>query len=208
MKSVFILAAVRTAIGRYGGSLRDFSTADLVVVVAQSVLSRAAIEAGEVDEVIFAHARQAGSGPNPARQIAVRAGGPVERPAFTVNQACASGLKAIILGYQQLAVGNAEIVLVVGTESMSRVSCFVEGARWGARIGHQTLTDGMFQEGYFCPLAKMVMGETAEVLAGEYKISRDEQDAFALIRQERARRGLSTLCVSGGPGVALDLEAA
>ncbi len=190
MKGVFILGAVRTAIGKYGGSLRDFSSPDLGVAVAQVALARAQVEAAEVEEVIFGHARQAGNGPNPARQIAVRAGIPVERPASTVNQACASGLKAIILGYQEIAQGNADVVLVGGTEAMSRVPYFVEGARWGARIGHQTLTDGMVQDGFFCPLAKMVMGETAEVLAEQYRISRDEQDAFALISQERARRAI------------------
>ena len=167
MKGVFILGAVRTAIGKFGGSLRDFSAPDLGAIVAQAALSRAGVEASEVEEIIFGHARQAGNGPNPARQIAVRAGIPVEKPAYTVNQACASGLKAIILGYQEIALGSADIVLVGGTEAMSRVPYFVEGARWGARIGHQTLTDGMFQDGFLCPLAKMVMGETAEILAQE-----------------------------------------
>lgn len=190
MKGVFILAAVRTAIGKYGGSLRDFSTSDLGVSVAQAVLARAQLDAAEVDEVIFGQARQAGSGPNPARQIGVRAGIPAEKPAFTVNQACASSLKAIILGFQEIVQGNAEVVLVGGTESMSRIPYFVEGARWGARIGHQTLTDGMYQDGFFCPLAKMVMGETAEVLAEQYKIPRDEQDRFALTSQERACRAI------------------
>ncbi len=192
MKSVFILAAARAAIGKFGGSLRDFSAPDLGAVVAQAALARAQAEAAEVGEVIFGHARQAGNGPNPARQISVRAGVPVERPAFTVNQACASGLKAIILGFQEIALGNAEVVLVGGAEAMSRVPYFVEGARWGSKLGHQTLTDGMYQDGFFCPLAKMVMGETAEVLAEQYKISRDEQDEFALTSQERATRAIQS----------------
>ena len=192
MKGVFIFGAVRTAIGKYGGSLRDFSAPDLGVIVAQAALSRAGVEASEVDQVIFGHARQAGNGPNPARQIAVRAGVPVERPAYTVNQACASGLRAIILGYQEIAMGNADAVLVGGTEAMSRIPYYVEGARWGARIGHQSLTDGMVQDGFFCPLAKMIMGETAEVLAREYNITREDQDAYALASQRRAQRAIES----------------
>ena len=192
MKGVFIFGAVRTAIGKYGGSLRDFSAPDLGVIVAQAALSRAGVEASEVDQVIFGHARQAGNGPNPARQIAVRAGVPVERPAYTVNQACASGLRAIILGYQEIAMGNADAVLVGGTEAMSRIPYYVEGARWGARIGHQSLTDGMVQDGFFCPLAKMIMGETAEVLAREYNITREDQDTYALASQRRAQRAIES----------------
>ncbi len=192
MKSVFILSAVRTAIGKYGGSLREFSAPDLGVVAAQAALQRAGIEPGEVEETIFGHARQAGNGPNPARQIAVRAGVPVMVPAFTVNKACASGMKALVLGYQEIALGNAAVVLVGGTEAMSRIPYFVEGARWGTRLGHQTLTDGMYQDGFVCPLAKMIMGETAEVLAGQYQITRDEQDAYALSSQQRAQRAIQS----------------
>jgi acetyl-CoA C-acetyltransferase len=190
MKGVYIFGAVRTAIGKFGGSLRDFSAPDLGVVAAQAALARAGVEPAEVDDIIFGHARQAGNGPNPARQIAVRAGVPAEKPATTVNQACASGLKAIILGYQEIVLGNAEVVLAGGTEAMSRIPYFVEGARWGARLGHQRLTDGMYQDGFLCPLAKMIMGETAEVLAGQYQISREEQDAYALGSQQRAQRAL------------------
>jgi acetyl-CoA C-acetyltransferase len=190
MKPVLILSAVRTAIGKYGGSLRDFSAPDLGVAVAQTALEQAGIEPGEVEEVIFGHARQAGSGPNSARQIAVRAGIPVSVPAYTVNKACASGMKAIVLGHQEIALGNADVVLVGGAEAMSRIPYFVEGARWGARLGHRTLVDGMYQDGFFCPLAKMVMGETAEVLAEQYHIPREEQDAYALCSQQRAQRAV------------------
>jgi len=192
MKSVFIFGALRTAIGKYGGSLRDFTAPDLGVAVAEAALARAGVEASEIDEVIFGHARQAGNGPNPARQIAVRAGIPVERPAYTVNQACASGLKSIILGYQEIILGNADAVLVGGTEAMSRSPYYVESARWGARLGNQTLVDGMYQDGFLCPLAKMIMGETAELLASEYKIPREEQDAYALSSQQRARRAIES----------------
>lgn len=192
MTGVFILSAVRTPIGKFGGSLRDFSGPDLGVVAAAAALERAGIAPEEVDEVVFGHARQAGNGPNPARQIAVRAGVPTRVPAFTVNQACASGMKAIVLGVQEIALGNTEVVLAGGTEAMSRVPYLVEGARWGARLGHQRLVDGMYQDGFYCPLSKMVMGETAEVLAEQYRISREEQDAYALSSQQRAKQAIAT----------------
>ena len=190
MKGVFILSAVRTAIGKYGGSLRDFSAPDLGVAAALAALGRAGVAAEAVEEVIFGHARQAGNGPNPARQIAVRAGVPMAVPAYTVNKACASGMKAIVLGYQEIVLGHADVVLVGGTEAMSRVPYFVEGARWGARLGHQTLVDGMYQDGFLCPLAKIIMGETAEVLAEQYRIPRAEQDAYACSSQQRAQRAI------------------
>ncbi len=192
MRSVYIVSAVRTPIGKYGGSLRDFSAPGIGVVAAQAALERAGVAPEEVDEVIFGHARQAGNGPNPGRQVAVRAGIPVRVPAYTVNKACASGLKAIILGYQEIVLGNAEVVLAGGTEAMSRVPYFVDGARWGARLGHQALVDGMYQDGFLCPLSKLVMGETAEVLAEQYRITREEQDAYALSSQERARRAIES----------------
>ncbi len=188
MKGVYILGAARTPIGRFGGALRDFTAPDLGVIAAQAAMARAGIQGKEMDEVVFGHARQAGNGPNPARQIAVRAGVPESVPAYTVNKACASGLKAIVLGYQEIVLGNADVILVGGTEAMSRIPFFVEGARWGARLGHQPLVDGMYRDGFMCPLAKMVMGETAEVLADEHRISREEQDAYALMSQQRAAR--------------------
>ncbi|HEV2176700.1 MAG TPA: acetyl-CoA C-acetyltransferase [Terriglobia bacterium] len=192
MRSVFILSAARTPIGKYGGSLGNFTAPDLGVAAADAALERAAVKPEEVAEVIFGHARQAGNGPNPARQIAVRAGVPVRVPAYTVNQACASGMKALALGYDQIAAGDAEVVLVGGTESMSRVPYLLDGARWGARIGHKQLVDGMYQDGFLCPLSELLMGETAEVLAGRYNISREEQDAFALSSQQRAGRALES----------------
>jgi acetyl-CoA C-acetyltransferase len=187
MKSVFILSAVRTAIGKFGGSLRDFTAPDMGVIAAKAALERAGVAPADVDEAIFGHARQAGSGPNPGRQIAVRAGVPVSVPAYTVNKACASGMKAIVLGYQEIVLGNAEVVLTGGTESMSRLPYYIETARWGVRLGHQELVDGMYRDGFFCPLSQLIMGETAEVLAEQYHIPRHEQDAFALCSQQRAK---------------------
>jgi|SRR5579863_620815 len=197
MRGVFILSAVRTPIGKYGGTLRSFTAPDLGVIATEAALKRAGVAGDELGEVIFGHARQAGNGPNPARQIAVRSGVPERVPAYTVNQACASGLKAIALGYQEITRGDAEAVLVGGTESMSRVPYLLESARWGARLGHQPLVDGMYRDGFFCPLAKLVMGETAELLAQEYRISRAEQDAYALESQQRAYRAIDTAAFAG-----------
>ncbi len=192
MRGVFILSAVRTPIGKFGGSLRDCSAPDLGVLAAEAALEQAGVAPPEVEETIFGHARQAGNGPNPARQISARAGIPESIPAYTVNKACASGMKAIVLGFQEIVLGNAEVVLVGGVEAMSRVPFFVEGARWGARLGHQKLVDGMYQDGFLCPLAKLIMGETAELLAEQYKISRQEQDAYALSSQQAAQRAIES----------------
>ena len=140
-----------------------------------------------VDEVIFGNARPAGVGPNPARQIAWRAGLGDDVPAFTVNMACASGLRAVMLGWQEVLAGGAQIIVAGGAESMSRVPYLVEG-RWGFKLGNQPLIDAMYRDGFMCPISKLIMGETAEILAEQYKISRDEQDAFALESHRRATR--------------------
>ena len=186
MNTVYIVSAVRTPIGKFGGGLASQTAADMGVVAAKAAMERARIQPQQVEETIFGNARQAGGGPNPARQISIRSGVPQEVPAYTVNMACASGIKSIALGFQEIAVGNLECVLAGGTESMSRVPFYLDGARWGYRLGHQELVDGMYRDGFFCPMAKMVMGETAELLAGQYKISREEQDQFALCSQLRA----------------------
>ena len=133
------------------------------------------------------NARQAGVGPNPARQIAWRAGLGDDVPAFTVNMACASSLRSIVLGWQQIALGEADIIVAGGAESMSRVPYLVE-ARWGVKLGNQPLVDAMYRDGFLCQISKLVMGETAELLAEQYKISRDEQDEFALESHLRAAR--------------------
>jgi len=186
MKSVFLAGAVRTPIGRFGGSLKDWSAADLGVAVAKESLRRAAVQPDQLDDSIWGCARQAGGGPNVARQITFRAGVPDRVPAFTVNQACGSGLRAIILSAEKIMLGRADVMLAGGTESMSRVPYFADGARWGVRMGHVDLVDGMYRDGFNDPLSGMVMGETAEKLAGQYEISRDEQDEYALRSQQRA----------------------
>ncbi len=191
MQSVYILSAVRTPIGKFGGSLASLTAADMGVVAAKAAIERAAVRPEQIEETIFGNARQAGGGPNPARQISVRSGVPVEVPAYTVNKACASGMKAIALAYQAITLGDATCILAGGTESMSRLPYYLDGARWGYRLGNQELVDGMYRDGFFCPLAKMVMGETAEVLAEQYKITRDEQDEYALMSQTRAARAIA-----------------
>ena len=186
MQDVYILSAVRTPIGKFGGSLASMTAADMGVVAAKSAIDRAGIRPEQIEEAIIGNARQAGGGPNPARQISIRSEVPQEVPAYTVNKACASGMKSIALGFQEIATGNLDCVLAGGTESMSRVPYYLDGARWGYRLGDQELVDGMYRDGFFCPMAKMVMGETAEVLAEQYKISREEQDQYALCSQSRA----------------------
>src|SRR6202030_2952007 len=192
LQAVYILSGVRTPIGKFGGSLASLTAADMGVVAAKAAMERAGIQPEQVEEVIFGNARQAGSGPNPARQISIRSGIPQEVPAYTVNKACASGIKSIALGFQEIATGNLECVLAGGTESMSRLPYYLEGARWGYRLGNQELVDGMYRDGFFCQMAKMVMGETAEVLAEQYKISREEQDACAVVSQQRAAAAQSS----------------
>jgi acetyl-CoA C-acetyltransferase len=190
LQAVYILSVVRTPIGKFGGSLASLTAADLGAVAAKAALERAGIQPEQVEETIFGNARQAGGGPNPARQISIRSGVPQAAPAFTVNKACASGLKSIALAYQAILLGDASCILAGGTEAMSRVPHYLE-ARWGYRLGNQELVDGMYRDGFFCPMAKMVMGETAEVLAEHYKISREEQDEYALMSQTRAARAIA-----------------
>jgi acetyl-CoA C-acetyltransferase len=192
LTDVYILSAVRTPIGKFGGSLASMSAPDMGVVAAKAAMERAGVQPQQIEETIFGNARQAGGGPNPARQILIRSGIPQEVPAYTVNKACASGLKAIALACQEIATGNLDCALAGGTESMSRLPYYLDGARWGYRLGNQELVDGMYRDGFFCPMAKMVMGETAEILAEQYKITRDEQDRFALTSQTRAASALAS----------------
>jgi acetyl-CoA C-acetyltransferase len=190
MKNVYLAGSVRTPIGRFGGTLASWSAADMGVAVATESLKRARLNPASIQESIWGSARQAGGGPNVARQITYRAGVPEAVPAYTVNQACGSGIKAIILAAQEIMLGRARAVLAGGTESMSRVPFYAEGARWGMRMGNMELVDGMYRDGFNDPLSGLVMGETAENLASRYEISRDEQDAYALRSQQRAEAAI------------------
>ena len=186
MERVAIVAALRTPIGRFLGSLADLSAADLGVSVTKAALDRAKVAPSDVDELIYGNARQAGGGPNPARQILVRSGIPNERPAFTVNQACGSGIQAILLVADHIRAGRTKIAVAGGAESMSRVPHLLDRARTGYRLGNAPLVDGMYRDGFLDPICGMLMGETAEKLADIHTITRKEQDEYALETQRRA----------------------
>ncbi len=187
-QAVYLAGAVRTPIGRYGGSFLSLPTPSLGAAAAREALIRSGFSAGQVQETIFGCARQAGVGPNPARQAAHLAGIPHSAPAFTVNQACASGLKAVLLAARSVQAEEADPVLAGGMENMSRVPYLLPAIRFGVRMGHQEMTDAMVKDGFLCPLCGQIMGETAENLAREYGISRLEQDRYAAQSQARCQR--------------------
>jgi acetyl-CoA C-acetyltransferase len=191
-KEVFIAGAVRTPIGRFGGALEPLTASELGAVAARAAIQRAGLSPEAIEETIMGNARPAGVGPNPARQMAHAAAIPDSSPAYTVNMACGSGLRAMINGFQSIVTGDQEVVLVGGSESMSRVPYLLEHVRWGRKMGHEQITDGMYKDGFLCPLCSQLMGQTAEHLADQYKIGREEQDRYAVETQqrcERARRG-------------------
>jgi len=186
--SVYLSGAVRTPIGSFGGALLPLTAPQLGALAAREALRRSGFAAEQMQESIFGCARQAGVGPNPGRQASHLAGLPDAVPAYTVNQACASGLKAILLAARSALSGEADLVLAGGMESMSRVPYLLSSARFGARMGHQELTDGMVKDGFLCPLCGQIMGETAENLARAYGIARAEQDRYAAESQQRCER--------------------
>ena len=186
-RDVFVIHAKRTPIGRFGGIFKDLTAVDLGVSVVQTLLKESGVQPEQIEEVIFGHARPAGCGPNPSRQVSHRAGIPDSVPAFTVNKACGSGLKALILGTQAIQLERADCILIGGIESMSRVPYLLDQARFdGYRLGNGKLIDAMYRDGFHDPLSDMLMGETAEKLATIHEISRKEQDEFALQTQQKA----------------------
>ena len=193
MASVVIVGAARTPIGRYGGTLRTTHPAELGARAARAAIARAGLQPEDIDELLIGHGRQAGSGPNPARQIGRRAGLPDRVPAQTINQACASSLQTVALAAQAIMIGQSKIVLAGGIESMSRMPYLVdsEDARWGHKMGHFAFVDAMYRDGFFCPLSNLVMGQTAEVLAREYGITRGDSDAYAFESQRRAEAAIA-----------------
>jgi acetyl-CoA C-acetyltransferase len=180
-----LIAPVRTPIGKFGGALSSLSAADLGAAAAKACLERSGIAPAAVDQAILGHGRQAGGGPNTARQVAFRAGVPVESPAFTVNQACGSGLQAMLSAARTIRLGEAGVVLVGGTESMSNTPYLLPRARWGYRLGSAEIVDGMSKDGFNDPLSGLPMGETAEELAADWSISREASDAWAFESQSR-----------------------
>ena len=184
---IYLAGAVRTPIGRFGGGLAGLTAVELATRACVAALERAGIEPDRVDQAILGHARQAGCGPNPARQVAVAAGVPVERPSFTINQACLSGMQAILDAARAIRLGEAKVVLAGGMESMSQIPHLV-AARWGFRMGDRPVVDAMYRDGFLDPLTGKIMGETAETLARQYEIPRDEQDAWAALSQQRCQQ--------------------
>jgi acetyl-CoA C-acetyltransferase len=186
MERVVILEGARTPVARFMGSFSEVPAVDLGIHAVGAALHRADVAAGQVDELVFGHARQAGNGPNPARQVAYRSGLGEEKPAFTVNMACGSGTKAIQVGAEQIMLGNAEVVVAGGQENMTRTPFLLDRMRLGYRLGDATLYDGMNKDGFLDPLCGLIMGETAENLARKYSIPRAEQDEFAFRSQQKA----------------------
>ncbi len=186
-RSVVVTGAVRTPIGRFGGALAGVHPAELAAIAARDAIRRAGLaDAWTIDETIVGHARQAGNGPNLARQVAHFAGVPDERPAYTINKACASGLQAIVSGAQAIALGDSDVVLAAGVENMSQIPFLLPDERWGRKLGDMPVVDAMYRDGYLCRLCNQVMGETAETLVERYGLTRAEQDAFALTSHQRA----------------------
>ncbi len=186
MTAVVVASAVRTPIGRYLGGLSTLPAPSLGEVAVRGALTAAGVAAAEVGSLLFGHGRQAGSGPNPARQVAHRAGIPDETPSATINQACASGTKCLQLAADEIRLGRSQIVVAGGMESMSTLPFVLDRMRTGYRLGHAPVVDLMYKDGFNCPIADMIMGETAELLAQERNISRAEQDQFALESQHKA----------------------
>lgn len=188
-RPVYIQSALRTPIGRFGGSLLSLQAKDLATQCLKQLLMTPTSENVGVDFVLMGHARQAGGGPNTARQATIFAGLPESTPAITLNHACASGLSSIINGAEKIALGHAQRILCGGVESMSNTPYLLTKVRWGHKMGHQEVIDGMHRDGFFCPMADRLMGATVEdFLVPEFKISKEEQDQFALDSQQKASR--------------------
>jgi acetyl-CoA C-acetyltransferase len=190
---VVIAGAVRTAIGSFGGGLKDVSVADLGSAVLSEAMKRSGVEAGAVEEVIMGNVIQAGAGMNPARQGAVKAGIAKEVPSYTVNKVCGSGLKAVTLAAQAIRAGDSNLLLAGGVESMSTSPYLLKNARWGYRLGNGEIVDSMIHDGLSCSLSNYIhMGITAENIAERYQITRQQQDTFSVTSQTRATEAVSS----------------
>ena len=186
IREVVVVGAVRTPVGTFGGSLKDVNAVDLGALVIKEALRRAGVDANQVDEVIMGNVLQAGLGQNPARQASLRAGLPVNVPAFTINKVCGSGLKAINLGAAAIMLGDADVVVAGGMENMSQAPYLQPSARWGQRMGNGILLDSLLTDGLTCALDGIHMGITAENIAADFCLPREEQDALAAESQRRA----------------------
>jgi acetyl-CoA C-acetyltransferase len=190
METAVILEGARTPIGRFLGAFAELPAVDLGVLASKEAMRRSNVEPNQIDQTILGHARQAGNGPNTGRQVSVRAGVPVEVSAYNVNIACGSGMKAVQLGAQQIALGDSEVVLAGGMENMTRVPFLLDRMRTGYRMGDAEVYDAMYRDGLLDPLCGLIMGETAENLVDRYGLSRAEQDEFALESQQKAAAGV------------------
>src|ERR1044072_607042 len=186
MSKTVIVSGVRTAIGSFGGSLKDVPVTELGRVVIDGAIERAGIDRADIEEVIMGNVLQAGAGMNTARQSAIAAGIPDSVSSFTVNKVCGSGLKAVTLAAQAIAADDAELIVAGGMESMSRAPYILKDARWGYRMGNGELIDSMIHEGLTCAMCNYHMGVTAENVAAKYGVSRAAQDEFAAESQRRA----------------------
>ncbi len=190
MNNVVIVSATRTAVGKFGGSLKDFNPGQLGAIVLKDALKRGDVEQGEIDEVIMGNVLSAGHGQNVARQAAIWAGIPKEVPSFGVNKVCGSGLKSVVLGAQSIMLGDAEAVLAGGTESMSTAPYALKKARWGAKMGNDEIVDLMIYDGLWDIFNNYHMGITAENVAEKYKVTREEQDEFSAKSQNKAEAAI------------------
>ena len=179
LNDIVAISAVRTPMGRFGGTIRNIPSYDLGAVAVKEALKRASITGDQVDDVILGSCRQAGNGPNPARTASVRGGVPVSVPVVTINMACPSGMRALAYASQSIRLGEAEIVLIGGFDSMSTIPYLMKGTRWdGFKMGDKVLEDGWSDS--IDPLIGQGMGATAENLFDKYNISREEQDEYAV----------------------------
>ncbi len=190
MRQVVIVGAKRTAIGSFGGAFKDVSAVELGAVAAKAAMAQAGISPSQVDEAIVGCILQAGLGQGVGRQVAVKAGIPVEKPAYAINKLCGSGMKAVVLGAQAIMLGDAEVVLAGGVENMSQAPYLVPTARYGARMGDTQLVDSMIKDALTDVFNNYHMGITAENLADEWSITREEMDAFAAASQQKCEAAM------------------
>ena len=192
MREVVIVSAARTAVGTFGGALRDSPAVELGKIAVEEALKRAKIKPEQVEEVILGNVLTAGQGQNPARQVLIRSGIPKEIPATTINKVCASGLKSVMMAAQAIKAGDADIIVAGGIESMSQAPFLVPGARWGYRMNDATLVDEMIQDGLLDIFNRYHMGITAENVAEKFGVSRQDQDALALKSQQNAGQAIQS----------------
>ncbi len=192
MQDVVIASACRTAIGSFGGMLRDVPAVELGGIVIREVIRRARIRAERVDQVIMGNVLQAGLGQNPARQAGVAAGLSQYTPAVTVNVVCGSGMESLIMATQTIRAGDAEIIVAGGMENMSQAPYVLPQSRWGQRMGHTQVIDTMIQDGLWCSFGDTHMGITAENVAEKFNISREEQDTYAAESQQKAEKAITS----------------